>query len=288
VKGIQTEKPWQRDPVTGVILGAEAFAMGEGSHAVLFLHGWSSSPRELRPLAGRIARAGFHCRGPLLKGHGTRLADLMPTRFPDYLEEAEGAFDSLAAAHDRVSVCGLSMGGLLALQLAARRRVANLVLVAPFLTPSGATLGLPNRWLVGRVPLPPIMAKHLPGPIADPAGAESHIAYHAMATRSMVSVVEAARAFVPEVPKVACPTLILHSIHDTTSDFAGSELLIRRLGSEDKALVAFNRGNHVITLDYEKERLEETASEWLIKRRSVSTIPSGVGSRESGEKRKPG
>ncbi|MDB5050680.1 MAG: esterase [Fibrobacteres bacterium] len=288
MKGIQLEKPWQRDPVTGVILGAEPFAMGEGSHAVLFLHGWSSSPRELRFLGDRVAQAGFRCRGPLLKGHGTRLSDLEPTRFPDFLAAAESEFDALAAAHDRVSVCGLSMGGLLGLQLAARRPVANLVLIAPFLTPSGATCGLPNRWLVGRVPLPAIMAKRLPGPIADPAGTESHIAYHAMATRSMVSVVEAARGFSAYIPKVVCPTLILHSIHDTTSDFAGSEMLIRRLGSEDKTLVVFNRGNHVITLDYEKERLEETALEWLIKRRSVSTIPSGVGSRESGEKRKPG
>ena len=56
-------------------------------------------------------------------------------------------------------------------------------------------------------------------------------------------------------------------IHDTTSDFAGTKMLIEKLGSQDKTLVAYNRGNHVITLDYQKEALEETAVEWL-KRRS--------------------
>lgn len=257
--------------------------MGEGPHAVLFLHGWSSSPRELRFLAGRLAGAGFRCEGPLLKGHGTRLADLAPTRFADFMGAAEKAFDSLAASHPRVSVCGLSMGGLLGLRLATVRPVANLVLVAPFLFPSGSTLGLPNRWLVGRIPLPALMAKSKGGPIMDPAGAADHIAYHAMPTRSMVSVVRAGRAFAAQVPKVACPALILHSVHDGTSDFSGSQMLMRRLGSEDKTLVAFNRGNHVITLDFEKERVEETVVEWLGRRRGASGIPEKmVGGRGSG------
>lgn len=261
--GIQAEGSAKRDPVTGVILGAEPFSFGEGREAVLFLHGWTSTPRELRFLAERIARSGFHCQGPLLPGHGTCLADLAPTRFPDYLEAAEKAYEALAASHARVTVCGLSMGGLLGLELAVRRPVAGLILVAPFIHPSGRTLGLPNRWLVGRVPLPATLPKSAGGPIADPEGAKDHIAYHAMPTGSMVSVVRAARAFLPKCGRVACPALILHSVGDATSDFTGSQLLIEKLGGEDKTLVAFNRGNHVITLDYHKQRIEETADRWL-------------------------
>ncbi|MEO6096913.1 MAG: alpha/beta fold hydrolase [Fibrobacteria bacterium] len=265
--GVQSEKPFARDPVTGVILGAEPFSLGSGSHAVLFLHGWHSTPRELRFLAQRLADAGFHCRAPLLKGHGTRIQDLAATRFPDYLAEAERAFDALSASHERVSVCGLSMGGLLGLMLATKRPVANLMLVAPFLSPAGMTAGIPNRWLIGRVPLWGDISKSPGGPIQDPLGLEGHIAYHAMPAHAMVSVVVAARRFAPKVREVSCPTLILHSIHDTTSDFAGTQMLIEKLGSQDKTLVAYNRGNHVITLDYEKKALEESVVEWL-KRRS--------------------
>jgi carboxylesterase len=268
VKGIQRERPWPRDPVTGVILGAEPFAFGSssGSHAILFLHGWSSTPRELRFLAQRCADAGFHCRGPLLKGHATRLKDLVPTRFSDYLEQSLREFDALAAAHKRVSVCGLSMGGLLGLHLATVRPVANLVLVAPFLSPTGKTFGLPNRWLIGRVPLSGNITKREGGPVDEPLSRDTHISYHAMPAQSMVSVVVAARRFAPRVPEVTSPTLILHSIHDTTSDFAGSKLLIEKLGSEDKTLVAYNSGNHVITLDYQKDALERTTLDWLSRR----------------------
>jgi carboxylesterase len=266
---VQTERPYPRDPVTGIIRGAEAFEFGAGSHAVLFLHGWTSTPREMRFLAEKVAAAGFRCSGPLLKGHGRTLPDLAGTRFADYLSECEAAFDSLSASHGRVSVCGLSMGGLLGLYLAVRRPVANLILIAPFLRPYGKTLGLPNSWLAGRVPLAGNLAKYAPGPIRDQESLRSHIAYHAMPARSMGSVVAAGRKIAANADQIHCPVLILHSVHDTTSDFSGSRLLIEKLGSDDKTLVALNRSNHVVTLDFDRARVEETTVSWLERRRSA-------------------
>lgn len=272
---MQAEKPYLRDPVTGIIQGAEPFDLGGGSHAVLFLHGWTSTPRELRFLAEKVASAGFHCVGPLLKGHGRGLPDLEGTRFADYLSEGEAAFDSLSASHGRVSVCGLSMGGLLGLFLAVRRPVANLILIAPFLRPSGRTLGLPNRWLAGRVPLAGNLAKYAPGPIRNPEAFKSHIAYHAMPARSMISVVAAGREIETKADRIRCPTLIIHSVHDTTSHFSGSQFLIGKMGSEDKTLVALNRSNHVVTLDFDRPRVEDSVVAWLGLRRSVTAASPG-------------
>jgi carboxylesterase len=272
---LQEEKPHPRDPDTQVIRGAEAFDFpaapgtgpGAGSHAILFLHGWTSSPRELRFLAEKAASAGFRCLGPRLKGHGLTVRALRGVLFADHLAEGEEAFASLAMSHERVSVCGLSMGGLVALHLAARRRVANLVLIAPFVKPAGTTFGLPNRWLVGRVPLSEYVGKHEGGPIEDPGARAAHIAYHAMPAAGMESVVQAARDFRGLEKSVACPTLVFHSVRDRTSDFAGSLDLMGSLGSDDKTLVAFNRSNHVLTLDFDRGRLEAEALAWLARRR---------------------
>jgi carboxylesterase len=255
-------------PVTGVIRGAEPFAFGEGPDGILFLHGWTSSPRELRFLAERIAPLGFRCEGPLLKGHGTNLADLAPTRFAEYLSDSEAAYSALASRHARVFVCGLSMGGLLSLHLARKFPVAGMLLIAPFLLPAGKTLGLPNRWLIGRVPLPATLAKGKDGPILDPEGRSGHIAYGGMPSASMVSVVVAARALPESLPLIKAPALVFHSVRDRTSDFRGSQLLIEKLGSEDKALVAFNNGNHVLTLDFPRAHLEAEALAWLDRRRT--------------------
>lgn len=272
---LQEEKPFPRDPTTQVIRGAEAFdfpaapgaGAGRESHAVLFLHGWTSTPRELRFLAEKIAAAGFRCLGPRLKGHGLTVRALRGVTFSDHFAESEEAFASLAMDHDRVSICGLSMGGLIALHLAARRRVANLVLIAPFAKPAGTTFGLPNRWLVGRVPLSDYVGKHEGGPINDPEGLAGHIAYHAMPAAGMESVVEAAREFRGLERTVTCPTLIFHGVRDRTSDFTGSLDLMGTLGADDKTLVAFNRSNHVLTLDFDRGRLEAETVDWLSRRR---------------------
>lgn len=277
---LQEEKPFPRDPETQVILGAEGFDFAPGErageagagaaagHAVLFLHGWTSTPREMRFLAEKTAAAGFRSLGLRFKGHGLTVRALHGVRFADHLAEAEEAFGRLAVEHERVSICGLSMGGLVGLHLACRRRVANLVLVAPFVKPAGATFGLPNHWLVGRVPLPRLVGKNEGGPINDPAGLEGHIAYHAMPSAEMESLVQGARDFQGREKDVTCPVLIFHSVPDKTSDFAGSLSLMEKLASDDRTLVAFNRSNHVLTLDYDRARLERECLDWLIRRQA--------------------
>ncbi len=276
---IQGEKSFDRDPSTKIIRGAESFeffpepksslisdALGKDksfSHAILFIHGWTSSPRELKFLAEKLSHAGFYCHGILLKGHGLSLADLAPTKFLDYLEQCELEYQILAKKFDKVSLCGLSMGGLLCLYLAKKFPVANLILIAPFLKLAGKTFGLSNDFLLGRVPLKGNLSKQENGAIANPASRASHIAYHAMPVESLVSIIEAARKIRGELRGIKCPTLIHHSVKDETSDFSGSLQLMRELGSGDKTLRAYNLGNHVISLDYPREEIESEVMRWM-------------------------
>src|SRR5690606_5151307 len=68
-----------------------------------------------------IAHAGFHVHGLRLPGHGTSLGALDATRWPEWADAVEDAFDTMRLLHRRVAVVGQSLGGLLALHLAARR-----------------------------------------------------------------------------------------------------------------------------------------------------------------------
>jgi pimeloyl-ACP methyl ester carboxylesterase len=126
--------------------------------------------------------------------------------------------------------------------------------------------GIPNRWLLGRIPLPATLAKGKGGPILDPQGLAGHIAYAAMPSASMLSVIRAARLMPETLPRIQAPTLVFHAVQDRTSDFRGSQILMERLGTEDKTLVAFNRGNHVISLDFPRARLEAETLAWLVSR----------------------
>ncbi|MGG5751651.1 alpha/beta hydrolase [Zafaria sp. Z1313] len=114
---------------------AEPFRLhGPRPDAVLLVHGFTSGPKSMRGWADHLAARGYTVSVPLLPGHGTRWQDLARTPHTAWSRAVAGEFDVLQRNHRFVFVCGLSMGGALALQLAAGRSVAGLALVNPGLT----------------------------------------------------------------------------------------------------------------------------------------------------------
>ena len=100
---------------------------------VLLVHGFTGSPRSMRPWADHLAAAGLTVSLPLLPGHGTRWQDMQQTRWEDWYAEVDRELRALADRCEQVFVCALSMGGALALRLAAQHgdAVSGLVLVNP-------------------------------------------------------------------------------------------------------------------------------------------------------------
>ena len=138
----------ERDANTGVLVGAEPLVLGTGERGVLLLHGFIGSPMDFGELPQRLADAGYRVRAPLLPGHGTRPQDMLETDAAAWLEAARRAYRELAAECDWVAIAGFSMGGTLAIRLAAddgERLPDALVLACPF-------LGVTYRWYAA---LPP-------------------------------------------------------------------------------------------------------------------------------------
>ncbi len=98
--------------------------------ACLLIHGFGGSPFEMEPFVAPLQDAGFAVRNICLPGHGDDPAPFERTFFGDWLAAAEKAYLDLAAQSDRVFVAGFSMGGTLALDLAARHNVAGLVCIS--------------------------------------------------------------------------------------------------------------------------------------------------------------
>jgi pimeloyl-ACP methyl ester carboxylesterase len=97
-----------------------------GGHAVLLLHGLSSSPLEMRYLGRFLHDEGFTVCAPVLNGYS---AGTGGETMEHWLDAATSEFDALAARFDRVSICGLSIGAALALALAHRRPQAQAVVL---------------------------------------------------------------------------------------------------------------------------------------------------------------
>ena len=113
--------------------GAEPYRHDGGEIGVLLCHGFTGSPQSMRPWGEYLAERGLTVSLPLLPGHGTRWQDMQVTGWQDWYAEADRALRELTDRCSRVFVCGLSMGGTLALRLAARHgaEISGLVLVNP-------------------------------------------------------------------------------------------------------------------------------------------------------------
>ncbi len=91
----------------------------ETASAVLLVHGFLSSPAEMRSLGERLHNAGHHVLGVRLKGHGTSPWDLRSRGWHDWAESVAMGLEILGAFSQSIHIVGFSTGGLLALNHAA-------------------------------------------------------------------------------------------------------------------------------------------------------------------------
>lgn len=246
------------------------FLLGpEGARAgVLLVHGFTGTPFEMRLLGEHLARAGFRVAAPQLAGHCGTTADLARTRWPDWLASVERAFDALRARTGEVAAVGLSLGGLLTLEL-ARRRPNDVKAIAALST----ALWLPKAAMrldrvVQRVPLVRELAlpKLAGSDIADPEMrrcnqiAQGHAA---MPLPALHSLIEFGRYLEPRLGEVHQPALIGHSRLDHTVPFECSDRVARALGSQVIERLTLERSFHVITLDVEREQVFRAVTDHL-------------------------
>lgn len=103
-----------------------------GKAAALLLHGFPGTPAEMRPFADLLSSRGWAVAAPLLPGFGADLGKLPRISYQAWLHVARAELRALRSEYEQVIVVGNSMGGALAVRLAAENTVDGLILIAPF------------------------------------------------------------------------------------------------------------------------------------------------------------
>jgi carboxylesterase len=234
---------------------------------VLVLHGFTGQPMSVAGLASAFSAAGFDVEMPTLPGHGTRIEDMIPTRWADWAAEADAAFSRLAARVDRVLVAALSMGGALACRVAVDHpEVAGLVLVNPLAEPPGdALFDILRLSLEQGIETTPGIGSD----IARPGITEA--AYDGAPVAPALSMYEGVRELAPRLPEITCPVLLFNSPQDHVVPPSNSDFLAAAVSGPVER-VTCERSYHVATLDWDREMIEERAVAFA--RRLVAADPA--------------
>ncbi|MFP5501534.1 MAG: alpha/beta hydrolase [Candidatus Sericytochromatia bacterium] len=216
---------------------------------VLILHGFTGSLDSVRGLVPTVEGLGLPYRMPVLRGHGTRYEDMHGTTAKDWYEDAEAALTDLLQEVEKAVVVGLSMGGLVTLNLAIahERDLAGIILVAPAL-----------RFADPLTALTPILARlfpywDAPNSFSDPECAKACTNYPKFATSAFASLREYGIATERRLSEVRVPTLVLHSHKDTVASPVSAKIIMERIASPEKNLVWFDRTGHEMLQDCEAE-----------------------------------
>src|SRR5437773_10361434 len=255
----------RRDADTNLILkGAETIDLQEeGSHGVLLLHGFGDTPQTLSLLARRLHKAGYSVYAPLLPGHGRTMEAFNRSGADQWIDAAKQAMLSTGERSDGISVVGLSMGGALAVLLAAEDHATSaLVLIAPYLgMPRRLRFAAATHWLWGGL-VGDINARN-PRSIHDAIERERNLAYGSVTGRTLFELSKVVYRARNVLPQVTAPTLIIQSREDPRVRPDVAKFALARIGATEKQLEWTDGSGHIITVDYCRERVFSEVEEWL-------------------------
>lgn len=234
---------------------AEPFFFTGNRVGCLLIHGFTGTPYEMRELGQRLSAQGYTVAGPVLAGHATCLADMAETRWTDWYASITTAYDRLCNQCESVFAIGLSLGGLLALHLAAHEPVKGVVAIStPFRV---------DNPLIGPLRAVPFLTKFIPylrknpkdDDTRDPEVRRKHPAYDSNPTRCAASLILDLIPHVEkELGKIRAPALLMQSRDDRTIAPDSVDRFNERIGSAERRIVWLKNSGHLVLEDYAKDQ----------------------------------
>lgn len=244
-----------------------------GEDAVLLIHGLSGSPLEMQYVGRMLHKAGFSVRIPRFSRHGYGSAP-SAEKWQDWHEEVAGHFDDMKRKYRTVSVCGLCLGAVLALNLAAERKddVAALSLLSTTLDFDGWAVPwyrfllkigyyTPFRYIYAYQEHDPFGIKNeqLRAWISREVGEKSTFA--ALSARIPMTRLHQMEKLIGVVKRklagIVAPALIIHSTEDDTTSIKSADYVEKHIGSLRMRKVFLDNCYHNVTLDNQKQLVVE-------------------------------
>lgn len=217
----------------------------------LLIHGFTSSPTEMAGLAEMLRARGYCVGVPLLPGHATRPEELINVTHQQWIATVADALRGLQSSTSKQIVIGQSMGGVLALHLAANFDCTAVAVLAPALK-----LVPWKEWGVRFAAPFNLTRRKRRGPdVRDDHGRaklDSYWEYPLLATREVFRLQRLVRS---ELGRITMPLFVVHSVNDHTVPVSNVDYVLARVQSTYVEKMLVQDSYHVLTVDHDHPRI---------------------------------
>jgi len=244
---------------------------------VLLIHGLNGNPSDLAELASVLQTHGMATTTMRLPGHGEQGCEMRPVSWQEWVRAVRTEVHQLKEQCDLVFVLGHSLGGALALYVAAQEAVTGVVALCCPLLP----------WLQPMVSLLSYLLPVLPTLHADLCDPQArHHEGGALYRWAPTPTVKSGLRFLWQVqaalPQVSAPALIIAGLHDHVVPVADACVIYHLLGSPTKQLVIFPRSAHVLLKDYDQQAVLAKTVAFILRQAQQARAQSSGG--ENGQR----
>jgi carboxylesterase len=241
------------------------FFLGDSSKpACLLIHGFTGTPKEMRPMGEYLNQGGYTCLGVRLAGHATHPEDMIRSRWTDWAASVEDGYHLLCDVTDNIFLIGLSMGGILSLLMSTELEVRGVVAMS---TPSR----LPTDYPVWFLKLVSLVTRYRPK-TKDPPGSgwfdktayQDHVAYRENPVRSSAELKKLILQMHAALPRVNVPVLLMHSKDEKYILPDNMENIYAGLvNAPERTKLYITGSGHVLPRDASREHVFKTAVEFI-------------------------
>ncbi|MEA2007466.1 MAG: alpha/beta fold hydrolase [Patescibacteria group bacterium] len=219
---------------------------GTSNVAVVLVHGWTATPKQIFPIAKAINEERHTVSMPLLAGHGTKPEDLESVVAEQWIDDVRKAIEDVRnrAGVEKVLVGGVSMGGNLGMIVSLETKVDGIILI-------GTPVHLKNHvWVwIGSKIVPMFVKYGKKGyPKMVPNNELRKTTYQYFPTINVRQCLKIIKKATYSLKKITAPILVLQTSSDSVVAKYSPWVIFNSVKSEIKKLqwIKSKNNNHVM------------------------------------------